>query len=161
MLSVEIISTPSEGEIWFEDIIQSEKLSPELKRHLLNQREFYIQLSHDEFLTYTQLLQFKKYEKGQELVACGDVHSLLFYIENGSVAIDFHDRAGITHARHLRAGDLIGHEVFMSGSEWNVTLTATERTEVFIFDQEQLLKLQQHHSHLSRTAIFHGKKKMS
>ena len=142
---------------WFEHAISNPKLPSQLKKHMLRRKDLYCQLRHDEFLALSSLLSHKEYQAGQTLVAKGDVHSLLYFIEDGGVSIDFHDTKAKTAAMNLGMGDLIGHDVFMGGSEWHITLTAVRKTEVFLFDQEQLLYLQPSFSNLCSTILDYSK----
>ncbi|MEE4241220.1 MAG: HEAT repeat domain-containing protein [Desulfopila sp.] len=133
-------SIPKES--WFSEVATSRNISAELQKHLHNRADFYTLLSHEEFLVFSALLTSKIFRKNEPITAVGDVHSTLFFIEDGGVQLTFPEKDTITSIKTLEAGDLFGHEIFMNGSEWPVALKAVEDTTVLLFDQEQLLSLQ-------------------
>jgi hypothetical protein len=141
---------PAPGEKWLPLLATDPKTPAKLKRHLQNRVDFYARLSHEEFLVFSALLVPKTYKKNDQITAIGDVHSTLFFIEEGGINLTFAEDDTITSIRTLETGDLFGHEVFMNGSEWPVALKAVQDTTVFLFDQEQLLGLQRGYPDLCR-----------
>jgi hypothetical protein len=127
---------------WFSHIAADSDIPPPLRKHLLGGKDFYAKLDREEYLEFAPLLTHKSYRKHEYLCSMGDVHSTLFFIEEGEVSLIFPDDGTETTIRRLKKGDIFGHDVFMNGSEWTVALQAAQDTDVFLFDQEQLLKLQ-------------------
>lgn len=142
--------TPPE---WFVRVCQEEGLAAPLQKHLYARKELYQRLTHEEFLVLSSLLSHRTFSKNQQITAIGDIHSTLYFIEDGHVAIGFTEDGSHTSATHLKSGDIFGHGIFMGGSEWEVSLTAVQATEVFIFDQEQLLRLQSVYPELCRNIL--------
>ena len=127
---------------WLEQALSGNDLSELLKRHVQNRKDFYNQLSHDEFLAFTSLLVHRVLKKDEYLVSIGDVHSTLYFIEDGEISLTFPEDGSTAIFKNLQSGDIIGHDIFMNGSDWTVSLQAQNHVEVFLFDQEQLLHLQ-------------------
>jgi len=138
---------------WFVRMCQKEDLAAPLQKHINARKELYHRLTHEEFLVFSSLLTHKTFCKNEYITAIGDVHSTLYFIEEGRVAIGFAEDGSHTSATHLESGDIFGHGIFMEGSEWEVSLTALRTTEVFIFDQEQLLRLQSVYPELCRNIL--------
>lgn len=138
---------------WLERLCEKEALAAPLRKHVNARKELYHRLTHEEFLVFSSLMTHKKYSTNEEITAIGDVHSTLYFIEEGRVAIGFAEDGSHTSATHLKNGDIFGHGIFMEGSEWEVSLTALCTTEVFIFDQEQLLRLQSVYPELCRNIL--------
>ncbi len=142
---------------WFSQVMQSERFVM-MRQHLLLHRPLYCQLNRDEFDVYSALLSRKTCGRGELITSAGDVHSTLFFIDRGK--IELFDEAGTTSAPcyELEDGDLIGYDIFMNGSEWTVTLQAAEEgTELFLFDQENLLGLQPQYPQLCEKILEYGK----
>ena len=127
---------------WLHETLNNDSTPSSLRAHLARRAEFYNRLSHDEFLAFSAVLNHETLSAGECLVNAGDVHSNLYFIEDGNVALEFPKDGSKISIRDLSAGDIFGHDIFMSGSDWMVTLKAINDVEVFIFDQEQLLNLQ-------------------
>lgn len=150
---------PKDGRNWLESAEDNDAIPDHLKKHLRQRKDFYQQLSHDEFLALSEHLQPEEYGEWQKVVCKGDVHSNLYFIEEGCISIYFHEQTGETKIHNLKKGDLFGHDVFMSGSEWDVTLTALEKTEVIVFDQEKLLTLQRNYPHVKDIILSYCRRK--
>lgn len=129
-----------------------------LKNHILQLRSLYSKMNQSEFLAFTSLLTHKTYEANEKLSCMGDMDSTLFFIEGGEVKIDFAEAGDITLFRNLQKGDIFGHQIFMNGGEWSVSLTAMTETTAFIFDQEQLLSLQSQFPRLCQTILDYCRK---
>lgn len=142
---------------WLIKVLDDEATPETLKKHLQGRIDFYNQLNHDEYLAFSAYLNHKTFKKGECLVTAGDIHSNLFFIEDGSIALEFPGDGGKMNIRNLTEGDIFGHEIFMSGSEWTVTLTAASDVSVYIFDQEQLLNLQPSFPLLCQKILEHSK----
>jgi len=138
---------------WFQRFCEKTETAEPLKKHLNSRKDLYYRFTHEEFLVISSLLQHKVYNEGEVLTAIGDVHSTLFFVEEGEITIGFPDDDSQTIIHDLNAGDIFGHYIFMNGSEWEVSLTATAKTEVFLFDQEQLLRLQAVYPDLCQTIL--------
>ncbi len=129
-----------------------------VKNHITHHSSFYTALSRKECKTLYKSFISKTYEPDDIIVKKGDVHSYLYFLEQGEVSLDFEEES-ITDIMPLQPGDIFGYEVFMDGSEWPVTLRATERSTLFLFDQEELLKLQQKDEHISATFMSYCRQK--
>jgi CRP-like cAMP-binding protein len=114
---------------------------PFLPRHLLLRSDLYCGFSKEETSAFTSTLSYRVFKQGETLVAHGDIHSSLFFIDSGEVELLFPPGYGELSVRRLRQGDVFGNDIFMTGSEWDVTLVACCETEVYMFDQENLLKM--------------------
>lgn len=138
---------------WFQHFCEKADTPDPLKKHLNDRKDLYHQFTHAEFLVFSSLLKHKVYNEGDVITAIGDVHSTLYFLEVGEISIGFPDDDSQSIIHNLRAGNIFGHYIFMNGSEWEVSLTAVAKTEVFIFDQEQLLRLQTVYPHLCKTIL--------
>ena len=138
---------------WYQDFCKDDSNPEPLRKHLHLREEFYAQLSQEEFLVFSSLLNHTSYDDGTPITAIGDVHSNLFFIDEGQVNVEFPDDGSSISIRPLGKGDLFGHDIFMDGSEWEVSLTAKGKVEVHTFDQEQLLRLQTIYPELCRRII--------
>lgn len=138
---------------WYQQFCNKTENPAPLRRHLQQRKDFYTQLSHEEFQVFSSLLTHATYDDGAPITAIGDVHSNLFFIDEGQVTVEFPDDGSSIDICPLEAGDLFGHDIFMDGSEWEVALTAKGWVEVHMFDQEQLLRLQTVYPDLCRRII--------
>jgi CRP-like cAMP-binding protein len=148
----------SDGPQWFQRFCEKADTPEPLKKHLKSRKDLYDQFTHEEFLVFSSLLKHNVYDEGAEITAIGDVHSTLFFFEEGEITIGFPDDDSQSIVHNLKAGDIFGHYIFMNGSEWEVSLTAVAKTEVFTFDQEQLLRLQTVYPNLCQTILKYCKK---
>lgn len=157
-ISTEYSTIPNgSSQDWLAQTLQDNSTPNSLKAHLSERQEFYSLLSHEEFLAFSALLKHKKYKKGECLVTAGDIHSHLFFIEDGEVSLEFPQDGSQISIRNLGSGDIFGHEIFMTGSEWVVTLKAINEVDAYIFDQEQLLSLQPNFPLLCQKILEHCK----
>ncbi len=138
---------------WFQHFCKKPDTSEPLKKHLNSRKDLYGQFTHEEFLVFSSLLTHKVYAEGEVITAIGDVHSTLYFVEEGEISIGFPEDDSQYLIHNLRADNIFGHYIFMNGSEWEVSLTAVAKTEVFTFDQEQLLRLQTVYSNLCQTIL--------
>lgn len=138
---------------WFQRYCEKADTPESLKKHLNSRNDLYFQFTHEEFLVFSSLLKNKVYNEGEVITAIGDVHSTLYFVEEGEIALGFPDDGSKSIVHNLKKGDIFGHYIFMNGSEWEVSLTAVVKTEVFTFDQEQLLRLQTVYPHLCQTIL--------
>ena len=140
---------------WFSQVVDGDAFRT-LRNHLLLRRSFYHQLSREEFNVYTALLKRKTCGTGEIITSAGDVHSTLFFVEKGNIRL-FQEAASAPWYE-LEEGDLFGYEIFMNGSEWTVSLQAAEEdTELFLFDQENLLGLQPRYPELCKKILEYSK----
>ncbi len=125
-------------------LVQSldEEIPLSIKEHLILREDFYSRLSKDEINAFISYLTPSQFAKGQILTSSGDVHSKLYFIDSGKVAFEFPDRKNPLKTQALEKGDSFGHDIFMTGSEWPVSLLAQTDCQLHIFDQELLLNLQ-------------------
>lgn len=127
---------------WFQRYCATTDNPETLKKHLNSRKDLYAQFTHEEFLVLSSLLKHKVYNEGEEITAIGDVHSTLFFVEAGEITIGFPEDDSESIIHNLKTGDIFGHYIFMNGSEWEVSLAAVSTSELVLFDQEQLLRLQ-------------------
>ncbi len=131
-----------------------------VKNHIKHHSVLYTALNQEECKTLYRSFTVKTWKPDDVIVKKGDVHSFLYFVEQGTVLLDFEEEI-ITDISPLRQGDIFGYEVFMDGSEWPVTLRAAEPVTLFLFDQEELLRLQQENEHISSTFINYCRQKDS
>lgn len=127
---------------WYAEVTASDSYSKSFKQHIERRIELYSSMNREEFAAFSALMKKKVYLAGDMLATTGDMHSQLFFIEQGEVAMLFPDDGNEVHMQNLQQGDIIGHDIFMSGSEWYLSLRAATDAVIFSFDQEQLLNLQ-------------------
>lgn len=156
MVAAEDETTTSSSEAvggWFNEFCAGDENPEPLQKHVQLRKDFYSQLTEEEFLIFSSLLIHTVYDDGSPITAIGDVHSNLFFIDEGQVTVEFPDDGSSISIRPLGKGDIFGHDIFMDGSEWEVALTASGQVEVHTFDQEQLLRLQTVYPDLCRRII--------
>ncbi|MDJ0621527.1 MAG: hypothetical protein QNJ17_01105 [Desulfocapsaceae bacterium] len=151
-------SSDESGDNWYQEFCDKTENPAPLKKHMQQRKDFYSRLSQEEFLVFSSLLTHRAYDDGAAITAIGDVHSNLFFIDEGQVIVEFPDDGSSIDIRPLEKGDIFGHDIFMDGSEWEVALTAKGWVEVHMFDQEQLLRLQTIYPDLCRRIIEYCRK---
>lgn len=127
---------------WLTQYIENSDTPSSFKQHVTDRNDFYMLFNKDEFSAFMSLLHHRTFTKGEVLVEIGDIHSNLFFIDSGSVHLAIPESNTEMYIQDLQKGDVCGNDIFMLGSEWNVSLVASSESEIFIFDQEQLLKMQ-------------------
>ncbi len=142
--------------------VQTDKERPDkirlVKNHINQHSSLYNALSQEECKTLYRSFTTKTWKANDIIVKKGDVHSFLYFVEQGTVSLDFEEEI-TAEISPLKQGDIFGYEVFMDGSEWPVTLRAAEHSTLFLFDQEELLRLQQTNEHIRSTFINYCRQK--
>jgi uncharacterized membrane protein len=95
-----------------------------------------------------QLLETKKYDKGETVFHAGDVGDSFYIVRTGAVQIYIENFEGEKIIlRESNPGDVFGDVSMFDGDPRTATAVATEETEVLFLDKEGLLELVKKYPH--------------
>lgn len=95
-----------------------------------------------------QLLETKRYDKGDTIFHAGDVGDCFYIVRTGTVQIYIENYEGEKIIlRESEHGDVFGDVSMFDGGARTATAVATDDTEVFFFDKESLLELVKKYPH--------------
>jgi uncharacterized membrane protein len=95
-----------------------------------------------------QLLETRRYDKGETIFRAGDVGDSFYIVRSGAVQIYIENFEGEKIIlRENIPGDVFGDVSMFDGGPRTATAVVTEETEVFFLDKEGLLALVKKHPH--------------
>ncbi len=104
--------------------------------------KLYEEMTMEEFTAFSSILKVKTYQPNELIIARGDLQAPLFFFDIGTVNIVRNQEGEETDLDKIRAGDLIGSDIFFTGEAWNLSLYAEDVVCAHIFDLELLLEMQ-------------------
>jgi uncharacterized membrane protein len=101
-----------------------------------------------ERLSLAELLETRKFDKGDTVFNFGDAGDALYIIRTGSVQVFIENYQGDKIIlRENLAGDVFGDISMLDGGPRTATAVATEDTECLVLDRDQLVELITKHPH--------------
>jgi tetratricopeptide (TPR) repeat protein len=99
----------------------------------------------EEFAAVARMMEHRRYEAGERIVAEGEAGRSLFVIAEGSVRVTTREAGRDIELGTLRPGDFFGEVAVLKGRSRTATIEARERCEVLELSRERLDEIAARH----------------
>lgn len=124
------------------EVIEREKSSAISPKYLIRWHELHNALEADAFNGLYHCQRVREYQPGDVLVQQGDLCPVLFFVNEGEVAVTYRQDRKEVFVKQINPGEIIGGAAFFDASVWTVSLVARTVVRARILDRQTFLKLQ-------------------
>jgi len=122
-------------------VIEKEKSNAVSKHDLQLWNQLYDYLESEAFNALYHCQRVKEYPAGELIVQQGDFSPVLYFVNEGRVAVTYRQGQKEVFLKEMNPGEIIGGKVFFDASVWTVSLLAKTAVKVRLLERQDFLKL--------------------